>query len=99
MKSFHDAAHWRRYSMKYKTIRPGSAQAGDIVVILSSVYDETIKSAKHWQTNFIKKREYIKLTEQPQNNGSATGKDKAGRRRREHLNDKNIIGIYRRVKK
>ena len=62
---------------KYKTIRAGEIQPGDILKCSVSVWDDTIKAVKHWQRNFVTVTRYYKVVS-ISNNGTCKGKDKAG---------------------
>ena len=62
---------------KYKTIRDGEIQPGDILKCSVSVWDDTIKAVKHWQRNFITVTRYYKVVSII-NNGTCKGKDATG---------------------
>ena len=62
---------------KYKTIRAGEIQPGDILKCSVSVWDDTIKAVKHWQRNFVTVTRYYKVVS-ISNNGTCKVKDKTG---------------------
>ena len=62
---------------KYKTIRAGEIQPGDILKCSVSVWDDTIKAVKHWQRNFVTVTRYYKVVS-ISNNGTCKGKDTTG---------------------
>lgn len=62
---------------KYKTIRAGEIQPGDILKCSVSVWDDTIKAVKHWQRNFVTVTRYYKVVS-ISNNGTCKGKDATG---------------------
>ena len=62
---------------KYKTIRDGEIQPGDILKCSVSVWDDTIKAVKHWQRNFVTVTRYYKVVS-ISNNGTCKGKDATG---------------------
>lgn len=70
--------------MKYTKIRPGQAEAGDIVRLPAYTINDDGTRPK-W--------ELIKLSEQPNNNGTIRGKDKHGRHLLRHLT--HAAAVYR----
>ena len=62
---------------KYKTIRAGEIQPGDILKCSVSVWDDTIKAVKHWKKNFVTVTRYYKVVS-ISNNGTCKVKDKTG---------------------
>ena len=62
---------------KYKTIRAGEIQPGDILKCSVSVWDDTITAVKHWQRNFVTVTRYYKVVS-ISNNGTCKGKDATG---------------------
>ena len=82
----------------YTEIRPGMAEKGDIVKIVSSAWNDSIK-AGNWKENFSPVIRYLRLLEMPSNNGNVKAGDFTGKGFKWlNLNtDKSISGIYRKV--
>lgn len=80
--------------MQYIKVNPGSAHRGDVIIFKAPTYDERITRGR-WQNRFIISRDYMKIIEEPGNNGTIRAKDKHGRKRCRHLADPNIIEVRR----
>ena len=85
---------------KYKTIRAGEIQPGDVLKCSVYVWDESIKAVKHWQKNFITATRYYKVVS-ISNNGTCKVKDKTGSIRFLSINlftyTVDVISAYRAV--
>ena len=85
---------------KYKTIRAGEVQPGDVLKCSVFVWDESIKARKHWDRNFISIIQFYKVIS-ISNNGTVQAKAKQGSLRFFSINPftytVDVISAYRAV--
>lgn len=79
---------------KYKIIRAGEIQPGDVLKCTVNVFDDSIKARRHWNNNFIRITQFYKVV-RIGNNGAVLSKTKQGNLKFLYVAD--VISAYRAV--
>ena len=79
----------------YREITAGQAEKGDIIKMIESIWNPTMKSGT-WEDRFTTCTRFVRIDREPTNNGITCGHDCTGKPYYHvYLDSDNVRGIYR----